>query len=171
MSELFVRFKRFILLVQTKKVISLNYDSRTSTWKLWRWVRLDVILTMMDIYINSCLDPLENITSSSRSTEFEDILPQNISQTIMKTTSISTRLVISYAMEWGILFWEFDEKSLGTETATWSEFPNEGKSIVEEKLGSEEISKSKRAELWGWQSRIQLGKLTIWLRSFHIEKL
>ena len=34
LSELYFRFRRFILLVQTKKVISLNYDSSTSNWKL-----------------------------------------------------------------------------------------------------------------------------------------
>ena len=35
-----------------------------------------------------------------------------------------------------------------TETTSWSEFPNGGKAIVEEILGSEEINKSKRAGLW-----------------------
>ena len=50
-SELYFRFRRFILLVQTKKVISMNYDSSTSSWKPWRWVRLDLILSMRDIYI------------------------------------------------------------------------------------------------------------------------
>ena len=29
LSELYFRFRRFILLVQTKKVISMNYDSST----------------------------------------------------------------------------------------------------------------------------------------------
>ena len=37
------RFRRFILLVQMKKVISMNYDSSTSCWKPWWWVRLDMI--------------------------------------------------------------------------------------------------------------------------------
>ena len=48
LSELYFRFRRFILLVQTKKVISMNYGSSTSSWKPWRWVRLDL---MRDIYI------------------------------------------------------------------------------------------------------------------------
>ena len=39
LSELYFRF-RFILLVQKKNVISMNYGSTTSSWKLWRWVRL-----------------------------------------------------------------------------------------------------------------------------------
>ena len=41
-----------------------------------------------------------------------------------------------------------NEKSMKTETTLWSEFPNGGKAIVEEILGSEEINKSKRAGLW-----------------------
>ena len=51
-----------------------------------------------------------------------------------------------------------------TETTTWSEFPNGGKAIVEQILASKEINKSKRAGLWESQSRIQVGKLTIWVR-------
>ena len=72
------RFKQFILLVQTIKVFSMNYGSCTSSWKPWRWVRLDMILTMRDIYINSNLNPLTKFTSRSRITESKDILPWNI---------------------------------------------------------------------------------------------
>ena len=39
-------------------------------------------------------------------------------------------------------------KSIETETTTWSEFPNGAKAIVEQRLPSEEINKSKRAGLW-----------------------
>ena len=53
-----------------KKVISMNYGSSTSSWKPWRWVSLDLILTMRDIYIDSNLNPLTKFTSSSRSPEF-----------------------------------------------------------------------------------------------------
>ena len=61
---------------------------------------------------------------------------------------------------------EFDGKSMETETTMWSEFPNGGKAIVEQILVSEE-----RAGLWESQSGIRVGKLTIWIRSFEIEKL
>ena len=37
LSELYFRFRRFILLVQTKKVISMNYGSSTRSWKPWTW--------------------------------------------------------------------------------------------------------------------------------------
>ena len=65
-------------------------------------VRLDLILSMRDIYINSNLNPLTKFTSSSRSTKFKDIVTWNISQMIMKTIPISTRIVIRNEMEWGI---------------------------------------------------------------------
>ena len=76
----------------------------TSSWKPWRWVWLDLILSMRDIYINSNLNPLTKLTSS-RNTEFKDILPCKISQMIKKTVLISTRIVISYAMKWCIPLW------------------------------------------------------------------
>ena len=42
-------------------------------------------------------------------------------------------------MQWnGASGCEFDRKSMETETATWSQFPNEGKTIVEQILASEE---------------------------------
>ena len=96
--ELYFRFRRFILLVQTKKVISMNYGSSTSSWKPWRWMRLDLIFSMRDIYIISNLNPLTKFTSKihGKSIEFKDILPWNI--------SISMRIVISYTMKWSILF-------------------------------------------------------------------
>ena len=103
LSELYFRFRRFVLLLQTKKAISMDCGSCTSSWKPWRWVRLELILTMSDIYINSNLNPLTKFTSS-RSTEFKDILPWNISQMIMETIPISTRIVISYVKKQGILF-------------------------------------------------------------------
>ena len=74
-TELYFRFRRFMLLVEMKKVVSMNYGSSTSSWKSWRWVRLGLILSMRDIYINSNLNPLTKFTSSSRSTEFKDSLP------------------------------------------------------------------------------------------------
>ena len=80
-------------------------------------MRLDLIFSVRDIYINSNLNPLTKFTSSSRSTKFKDILPWNISQMITKTVPISTRIVISYAMKLGILF-EFDGKSMETEATT-----------------------------------------------------
>ena len=63
---------------------------------------------------------------------------------------------------------EFDGNSMQTETKTWLEFPNGGKSIVEQILASEEIN---RSGLWESQSGIRVGKLTIWVRSFEIGKL
>ena len=69
--EFYFRFRRLVLLVKTKKVISMNYGSSTSSWKPWRWVRIDLILTMRDICINSNLNSLTKCTTSSRSTELK----------------------------------------------------------------------------------------------------
>ena len=162
LSELCVRIRRFILLIKTKKVMSINYGSSTSSWKLWRWMRLYLIFSTRDIYINSNLNPLTKFCSSSGSIKFKDILPWNISQMIMKTISIRTRIVTSCAMKRVIPLWIW-WKVMETETTTWSEFSNGGKAIVEQILASEERNTSKRAGLWESQSGIQVGKLTIWV--------
>ena len=49
---------------------------------------------------------------------------------------------------------EFDWTLMETETTTWSEFLHGGKATVEQILASEEINKSKGAELWESQSGI-----------------
>ena len=143
-----------------KKVISKNYGISTSCWKPWRWVRFDLILTIWDIYINSNLTPLIKFTSSSRNTEFKVIFPWNISQMILKTISISMRIVTSYMMKRGIPFWVYWKVNGNRDNmiriSQWTE------TIVEQILASEEINKSKRAGLWQPQSGIQIGKLTIW---------
>ena len=70
-------------------------------------------------------------------------------------------------MQWsGISSFEFDRKPMEIGTVTWSEFPNRGKAIVE-RLASEERNPDEqhlRVGIW-------LGKLTIRVRSFEIEKL
>ena len=101
---IYFRFRRFILLVQTKKWISTEYCSSRSSWRPWRWVRFDLILSMRDIYINYNLNLFTKFTSSG-STEFKDFLPWNISQMITKTVPISTRIVLRYAVKWGIPLW------------------------------------------------------------------
>ena len=102
-----LRFKRFTPLVQTKKSDFYKLWLQHKLLKNQKCMRFDLILTMRDIYINSHLNPLTKFTTSSRTTEFKDILPQNISQMITKTIPISARIVISYVMKWGILFWVY----------------------------------------------------------------
>ena len=99
LSELYFRLRRFILMVPTKKVIYVSYDSNTSSYKPWRWVRFDLKFRMKNIYINSNLNPLAKLTNSSRRTEFKDILLRNISQMITRTIPIRARIVISQAMK------------------------------------------------------------------------
>ena len=169
LSELSFRFRRFILLVQTTKVISMNYGSSTNCWEQWRWVRFDLILMVRDIYINSKLNPLTKFTSSSRSTEFIDILPWNISQMTTKTISISTRVVISHTMKWGTLFWVYSKVN-GNWDNSIIRISQSRKSHCRTNT-SVRKNKSKRAGLWESQSGIQVRKLSIWVRSFETEKL
>ena len=93
---------------------------------------------------HSNLNPLTKFTSS-RGNEFKDILPWNISQIITKTTPISMRIVITFAVKQWI---QFIGRSMETETTTWSEFPYGVKAIIEQILASEEINQSKRTGLW-----------------------
>ena len=132
-------------------------------------VRLHLILMMRGIYINSNLNPLTKLTSSSRSTEFKNILPWDISQMITKTIPNQHENSYKLCNEMGYPI--VNGKSMETETTTQWEFSNGGKAIVEEILTSEEINKSRKAGLWESQSGIRVGKLTIWVRLFLIEKL
>ena len=148
-QDLFCWYKRNKLCLWTMaaaKTAENHGDEWGFTLYLW-WL----------IYSN--LKPLTKFISSRKSTEFKDILAWYISQMTMKTIPISTRIAIRHVSFQSI------GTSMETETTTWSEFPNGGKAIVEQILASEERSKSKRAELWEWQSEIQVAKLTIWVRA------
>ena len=58
---------------------------------------------------------------------------------------------------------------MGTETTTWSEFPNWGKAIVEQIIVSRNKKNPKEQ---AWRVRVPAGKLTIWVRrSFEVGKL
>ena len=131
LSEIYFRIIRFILLVQTKKGISVNYGSSTNSWKPWRWVRLDLISSMRDICINSNLNPFmfQPEPSSCRSTEVKDILLWNISQMFTKTIPISTRIVISFAVKQDILLWNWWESQWKLRQQHNQNFPMEGKSL------------------------------------------
>ena len=89
---------------------------------------LPLIHLVRNIYINSNLNPLAKFTSSSRSTEFKDTLSCNISQMIMKTISISIRIVISYAMKQASCF-EFIGKLWKLRQQHDQNFPLEGKTL------------------------------------------
>ena len=91
--------------LKTTKVIPMNCHSSTSSWKPWRWVRLDLILLM--IYINFSLNLPTKFMISSRSNQLKDVFQWKISQMIMKTILISTRIVISYSIKLGMLFWDW----------------------------------------------------------------
>ena len=109
-----LRRRRFIPLVQTKKVVSMSYGRSTSSWK--PWMRLDLIFSIKDMYINSDLDPLTKFSRSSRSAESQDILLGNISQMITKAIAISRRLMKSLWLNGGYHLKESQWKQI----TTWS---------------------------------------------------
>ena len=152
------------MLLQTKKEISMSYGSSTSSWKPCRWTMLDLILMMREIYINSTWTNSQNSLAAA-----EALILKILSHgTSLKWSQrpFSMRIVISY---WWNSF-EFNRKSMETETTTWSKFLNEEKPIVEQILASKERSKSKRAGLWESQAGIRVGKLTIWVRFLREKK-
>ena len=84
--------------------------------------------------------------------------------------SFCTRIVVSYAMKRGILFWVYwrvngnwDTNMIGI--SHWRERHCRTNTCVRKR------NTSNRAGLWESQSGIRLGKLTIWVRSFETEKL
>ena len=80
--------------------------------KPWGWVRLKLILTMMDIYINSNVSPLTKFIISRRSTEFKVILSWNIEYSMTLNTQCSMTLWNLY-----VNFWQ-------KQLTTWFLFPN-----------------------------------------------
>ena len=86
----------------------------------------------MDIYINSGLDPLKKFSNCCKSSKFRDIPSQNISQMIIKTTPICTRIVYKLHNEKGNPFLNLTE----TKTITHSDFPIGGKVTAKQILDS-----------------------------------
>ena len=78
LPELHFRSKRFIMLIQTKEVVSMSYGSSASRWKPWRWMRLGLIFAVKDIYINSNLNSSLTFSSSGRNKEFKGTIHKRI---------------------------------------------------------------------------------------------
>ena len=110
---------------------------------------------MRDICIKFNPNPLTKFTSS---TKLKDILPSDMSQMITKTIPISTRIIISYVMKWGIpliISWKVNENwdNNMIRISLWMEIHCRTNTSIR-------INKEKIAE--PWQSGIRVGKLTIW---------
>ena len=170
LSKLYFGFRRFILLGQIKKDVSMNYGSSRSSWKSWRWVRLGL---MKNIYINSNLNRLTKLTSSRRSIEFKDILPWNISQMIKKTISIRMRTVISNAMKRGFPLWIWSKLNENWDSnmiiiSQWKE--NHCRTITNARR-KKEIQKSRTVRIAVWDPIMQVSHLckVVWDRKITTE--
>ena len=150
-------------------MISINYGSSATSRKLWRWVSLDLIFTMRDIYTSIQIWTHSQNSLAAAETLGLKICSHGTSQIITNTVSMSKGIVISYATK---CCFEIDQKSIKIETI-WSEFSNGRKAIAEQILRSEEIYKFKWLRLWQTQSGIWVGTLSSGIRSFEIieEKL
>ena len=93
MSELYKWKKLFCELLQQHKL--LKTMEWGLTWYLW-WA----IYTSIPTWTDS-----QNSLAAAEAPSLKISPPWNISQMITKTIPISTRIVISYAMKWGILLW------------------------------------------------------------------
>ena len=98
--------------LNSEKIYSVATNEKIDFCEPWQYQQHKQLKTMEmsevwpDTYhINSNLNPLTKFTISSRITKFKSILLWNISQMLTKTIEISTRIVISNAMKWGILVW------------------------------------------------------------------
>ena len=158
LPELYFRFRRFIFLVQMKKMISMNYVSSTSSWKPRIWVRLHLTLSMSDKYINSKLNPLTKFTSSCRGTEFKEILPWNISPNDQDDRPIQQENSHKQCDETGHPIINMMESQWKLRQRHDQNFPMEGNNQKKEINAIE-------------QAGIQVGKLAIRVRSFETEKL
>ena len=116
---------------------------------------------MRDIYINSNINPLAKFTSSSRSTEFKDILSWNISQMVVKTIPISTRIVISCAMKQNIPLWIW-----------WKVNGNWDNNMI--KISQWRESHCKTSTSIRWKKEIQKSRtmrITVWNLSWKVSHL
>ena len=96
--SLWYKRKKWFLWIIVAAQAAENYGDE---WRL-TWYFLWGIYTL---YIHSNPNPLTKFTSSSKTNKFKDILPWNISEMIMKSIPISTRIVIGNAIKQGILLW------------------------------------------------------------------
>ena len=144
LSQICIRFRRIILLVQTKNMISMNYGSSTSSWKPWRWVMLGLIL-QWGIYTS-----IPTWTHSQNSLAAAEELSLKISS--HGTSPKWSKRPSKPARNSHKLCDEMGRPILILVGRQW---------IVEQILASEERKKSKRASLWEPQSGNRLGMLTI----------
>ena len=84
-SELHFRFRRFILLVQTKKMISMNYGSSRNCWKPWTWVRFGLILRWGVYTSIHAWTPSQYLLAPAKVLSLKTSPQWNISQKIRKT--------------------------------------------------------------------------------------
>ena len=167
-SELSFRFRRFILLVQTKKCKFYELWQQYKQPKKWRWVRLDLRLKW-GIYTSI---PTWNHTQNSLSAaEAPSLKISSLEHLSNDHEDCFNQHENSHNLYDENEHPVFSLKENQLKLRQQLEFPKGGKTFLEQILASEVRNKSKRAGLWQSQSGIRVGKLTIWIRPFAIKKL
>ena len=108
-------------------------------------MRFDLIFMMKDKYISSNLNPLKNALVAELASLFPPVEHLSNDHEDNSNQHRNNHKLCNETQD--IPFFEFDRKSMETETTTQLEFPNRGKAIVEQILAAKEINKSKRAGL------------------------
>ena len=120
----------------------MSYGSSAITSEAWRWMRLDWRI------LNICSE--KHIRQYQQGSFTSSVAAEAPSLMVSSKGASLRRLHMLYESEQEYPkagFFEFEGKSMGTETAIWSESPNGYKATVVQILGSEERNKSKRAGL------------------------
>ena len=149
------------MLVQAKLKISMSYSSSINAWKPIRRMRLGLILMMRDIHRYTSVPTWthsQNLVAAIEGPSLE----MCSHGTSLKWSMVGTKIIINCVMKMWIHF-EFEEKSMETETTTWS-ISRRRETTVEQILGLEVGKKSKRVGQCLSQSEIRVGMLTIWVR-------
>ena len=131
---------------------SLSYDSSTSSWKSWRWTKLDLTFTMKNIYINCNLEwasnynPVTNFGNCRINTQFSRYHPKE--HFYRRTSPISMRK---------------EHSLLNLEESQWNWRRSK-------KYKNVQKSRTLRITVRGASRRMQAGKWTIWVTLFKTKK-
>ena len=165
-EDLFCWYKRktWFLWTMAAAQAAENHGDDRGLVRYFRWGIYTSILTLT--YSQ------DRFTNSSRSTEFKDILPWDIFEMITKIILSSTRIVLSNVMKLSIPLWIWWKVSgnWSNSMVRISQWRESQCRTITSIRGKEHIQKS-RTVRWESQSGIRVGKITIWVRSFEIEKL
>ena len=106
LSEFHVRCRKSVLLIHTKKVVSMSYCNKTIYWKPWRWMTW---YSRWGIY--SPILTWTHLQNSAAATEAPSLKISSHVTSVKKSIPIHTRTVTTWAMKRVIPFWVWNKVS------------------------------------------------------------